>query len=197
MYLDSNRFEDCYSNTTGGAIAYTYYQPTGIDSNTFIQNRARLYGNNIASVPQKILLVTKEFYLQNIDSEGDQNALAKVEQSVISSHQSGGQLKEIYIGIFDMYNILCKNINEKELVVEAIRKTGDKYNPTINGNAVFSAVNGLFNITGIQFIATPDSNQTLIFSTTVIDDSIPSNREYLDENGLEDSDLEVQVNMRK
>jgi hypothetical protein len=57
--MKNNTFEQCFSNTDGGAIKWTYAKPEIEDSNIYSNNKANLYGDNIASVPFKLKIVDK------------------------------------------------------------------------------------------------------------------------------------------
>ena len=64
LNLNNNVFQNCVSSTIGGALSYTYFKPLNIQTNTFISNTAKLYGNNIIAAEVSIKFVTEVFIKQ-------------------------------------------------------------------------------------------------------------------------------------
>ena len=195
-----NMFENSYSNTTGGAIMYSFYKPSGIDLKSFINNSAYQYASDISSPPQKLLIVSKKFYEENINSIGDSKNVSignSLPGNTILKQRSGGIIDEFYIGIFNEFDILDKSITGGNLIASISHKKEDKYLSSINKASVFVSQNGLFNITNMEVIATPNSVQTITFLTNVIDSTIPSNIAYYSSINQTDSRLLVTVNFRE
>ena len=195
-----NIFENSYSNTTGGAILYIFYKPSGINLNSFINNSAYQYPSDISSPPQKLLIVSREFYQVNINSNGNSKNVSignSLHGNTISNHRSGRIIDEFYIGIFNEFDTLDKSITDTDLIDSIYHKKGDEYLSSINKASVFVSQNGLFNITNPEVIATSNSVQTINFLTNAIDSTIPSNIVYYASMNQTNFWLLVTVNVRK
>ena len=195
-----NIFENSYSNTTGGVIMYSFYKLSVINLISFINNSAYQYARDISSPPQKILIVSKEFFQLSINSNGDSKNVSignSPHWNTISNHWSGGMIDEFYIGIFNEFDTLDKFIADTDLIAFISHKKGDEYLSSVNKVSVFVSQNGLYNITNMEVIATPSSIKTITFLTNAIDSTIPSNIAYYMSMNQINSRLLVTVNVRK
>ena len=130
-----NIFENSYSNTTGGAIMHTFYKPSGINLNSFINNSAYQYVSDISFPPQKLLIVSKEFNKVNINSNGDAKNVSignSFPGNTISNHRSSEIIDEFYKGIFNEFDILDKSIKGINLIASISHKKEVKYLSSIN-----------------------------------------------------------------
>ena len=197
LNLNNNVFQNCVSSTIGGALSYTYFKPLNIQTNTFISNTAKLYGNNIIASEVSIKFVTEAFYKTNVIVDGDvqfnSNAIFQSEQ--INGQKSGDIINSIYIGVFDEYGLVKENGVNIYLSLEIIEN--QRYLQTIQGNLTFSSTRGLFNISEVTIIATPGSRQDIVFRTLVIDTSIPYVEDYLKQQNKTDSNLVLSINLRE
>jgi hypothetical protein len=67
MMSGENKFTNNYAANSGGAIKWDDLEPGIVsDSVTYINNSAKLYGNDIASFPQKLIALTKDDYKKQI-----------------------------------------------------------------------------------------------------------------------------------
>ena len=148
-----NIFENSYYNNTGGSILYSFYKPSVINLNSFINNSAYQYASDILSPSQKkIFIVSKEFFQVNINSNGDaKNVLIRnsLPENTISNHRSGGIIDWFYIGIFNEFDTLDKSITGTDLITSISHKKGGEYLSSINKVSVFVSQNRLFNITNM------------------------------------------------
>lgn len=55
-----------------------------------------------------------------------------------------------------------------------------KYSPTISGTSEYYSQNGVFVVDSLAFTGTPGEEYKLVFATTAIDSSKPSNKEYME-----------------
>ena len=85
--------------------------------------------------------------------------------NTIYNQVSGGNVEEFYIGIFNEYNVLVKSQVEYDLIATIAHNPNEPYLATINKASVFISQNGLFNISNMEIIATPNSEQTVVFQT--------------------------------
>ena len=179
---------------------YSFYKPSWINLNSFINNLAYQYASEISSPSQKLLIVLKEFYQVNINSNGDSKNVS-IENSLhgntISNQRTGRIIDEFYIGIFNEFDTLDKSTTSTDLIVSISHKKGDEYLSSINKASAFVSQNGLFNITKMEAIATPNSVKIITFLTNAINSTIPSNIAYYASMNQTDSGLLVTVNARK
>lgn len=203
LYFDNDHFENCSSATVGGAIAWVYDEPIDINTTTFTNNTAVEYGDDISAVPQKLSTVSKEFYDANIATT--RRVLFTNNDpyptNTISDQKSGGTLPTLYIGIFDIYDNLVKSDNGSLLRpsiynANSVTSGSSTYEPYITETSSITSVNGLFKIEGLSITGYPSSTQSIKLTTSIIDDTLPPNANYLSENGLSDSGLIMTVNIR-
>jgi hypothetical protein len=204
LYFNSDHFENCSSANVGGAIAWIYDEPIDIGTTTFTNNNAVLYGDDISAVAEQLLTVSEEFYNANIIST--RRSLIDDDDpyptNTVSSQMSGGELPTFYIGIFDKYGNLVKSENDALLrpeIVNPISVTvaNSTYEPFITETASITSINGLFKASGISMTGFPTSTQTIKFTTSVIDDTLPPNAAYLIANNLSDSGITMKINLRE
>jgi hypothetical protein len=203
LYFDNDHFENCSSATVGGAIAWVYDEPVDINTTTFTNNNAFEYGDDISAVPQKLSTVSKAFYDANIATT--RRVLFEdtdpYPTDTISDQKSGGTIPTLYIGIFDIYDNLVKSNNGALLRpsihnAKSVTAGSNTYEPYITETSSITSVNGLFKIEGLSITGYPSSTQTIKITTSVIDDTLPPNANYLTENGLSDSGLIMTVKLR-
>jgi len=82
----SNSFKNNTSSRSGGAIKWTDIEPVGIEdsSNSFSLNSAAIYGDNIASFPQKL---TKQ----------NSGRLLESTAATLNEQKSGSELDEFFV----------------------------------------------------------------------------------------------------
>jgi hypothetical protein len=62
-----NKFTNNYADNSGGAIKWDDLEPEiAFFSVTYINNIAKLYGNDIASFPQKLIALARDDYQKQI-----------------------------------------------------------------------------------------------------------------------------------
>eukprot|EP00347_Sterkiella_histriomuscorum_P005203 403357498 len=152
----------------GGAIYYDLYRPLDFNSNYFNENLAS-YGKNIGSFPFKLkLLNEKQEFLQNLSS--------------------GQQIQDtIQIAVIDQDQQIVVDLPESLLSI-----TSDDLSIQIAGETSVMSINGVFVFKNIKIIGKPQSNTTLNFKTSSIDEDI-----LFKVSGNKDSTLPVQVGFRK
>jgi hypothetical protein len=204
LYFNNDHFENCSSATVGGAIAWIYDEPVDIDTTTFTNNNAVVYGDDISAVAQQLATVSEAYYNANMMSSRrsliDDND--PYPNNTVSSQMSGGELPTLYIGIFDKYGNLVKSENGALLrpAVEnpiSVTVANSTYEPFITETASITSTNGLLKVEGLSITGFPPSIQTIKFTTSVIDDTLPPNAAYLTANSLPDSGITMTINLRE
>ena len=199
MFLDGNTFTNGESSTKGGAITWTYYSPDGLLDSTFYNNTAAIYGDDISAVPQKLIVVSEEYYYANIDTDGRVD-VANVDPNptrTLSDHTSGSELEVIYIGIFDEYDNLVKTDNDSVMTTSIEVDSSETFPAFITETITLLSTRGLFKVEGLLVTSTPGTTQTVSFTTSEIDTEIPSNVEYLNSIGATDVTISYTVEIRE
>ena len=143
------------SSTVGAGISWTYSQPTGISTVNFSNNTALQYGDNVAGVPTYLKPVSAEYY--NAYSTTRRRDLSvsvgdPYPNSTIQDTQPGGLLPTIYMGIFDGYDNLVRNLNEGELQASVTGVTGSEtYAPFLTFTTTISVKDGFFKIGNLNY----------------------------------------------
>ena len=199
LYLNNDVFQNNFASNVGGAIYWTYDNPVGINTCTFTKNTAIVYGEDVAAIPHILKVVSESYYNANINStriltEDTGNPYPNL---TITDIRSGGTLPTLYIGIFDIYGKLMKSMNDEILRFDVTGSTSDKYKSFLTAADTVAASKGLFKVENVGITATPGTNQTVKFTTSAIDESIPSNADYLSANSLSTSGISFTVSVRE
>lgn len=178
---------------------WTYDEPIGLETSTFINNDARLYGDDIAGVPVELKVVSEEFYNANVATEG----MLTVEEAnpypdyTLKYQQSGSNMPIMYFGVFDKYGQLVKTVNGPILSASIKLNLSEKYEAFISIAETIRAANGLFKAQNISITATPGTYQEVTFTTPGIDETIPAVSKYLTEQNRKNSGLKFTVHVRQ
>ena len=176
VWVLSNSFINNFAQTKGGAISWDSIQPTGIVNNTFSNNKATNYGNNIAGVGFKIVQITQDIYTENFKTIGDTKPInIDVYNSGVVPYQlttlnssitgilSGASLPTMYFAIIDNYNYILKSGENKTLKIELDSDTKSLIASTVVGTSAISSSIGLFNFTDLSIYSEPGKAQILQF----------------------------------
>ena len=171
----------CTSSNNGGAVLWTYMKPDGLETWTFSGNKAAVYGNDIAAVPQKLMVVPGTSYTNK----------------VITNQRSGGAFPKLTIGIYDTYGQIVSSLNDATLTITVTGNTGDTYPSFISQPSSIVSSSGVFTFDNVVTTGTPGITQTVFFKSTVINENIPTNAAYLSSNHLSNSGITFTVGLRK
>lgn len=72
-----------------------------------------------------------------------------------------------------------------------------KYTPVAEGTNIFYSDRGLFTVTGVKFTGTPGSKYKVVFQTDGIDQTKPSNKEYLAAPEILDANFNLNISLRE
>ncbi|TNV88077.1 hypothetical protein FGO68_gene10837 [Halteria grandinella] len=152
----------------GGALKWNYYEPV-FRNVTFLNNTARYYGNDIASVPAKLIAH------KNI-LEGVSRLIQSEDDSTSINSSSGGEI-DLSFAIADKYGQVVKNNNQSKLYIQVVKdnKGKIKFTPLVETETQFLASEGVFDIQKLVLVGEPNSSSQLNFSTDAINTDIPSN----------------------
>ncbi|TNV87343.1 hypothetical protein FGO68_gene12842 [Halteria grandinella] len=163
----------------GGALKWNFYEPI-LTNVTFLNNTAKYYGSDIASVPAKLIA-------HNNILEGDRRSIQLEDDSISINSSSGGEI-DLSFAIADKYGQVVKSNNQSKLYIQQViitliiyyrivkdSKATSKFTPLVESETKFLASEGLFEIKKLIFVAEPNSSRELNFSTDAINLDIPSN----------------------
>ena len=194
VFESGNSFTSNYAQSSGGALFWIYNQPKNISLASYTSNIASSYGNNYGCFAQA---------LQNI-SESQYNSLTNNRRSLqtnqfsVSDQQSGAQMSPIYLALFDEFGQIVGSDSTSTVTIsiDTTNVPGD-YSPTLTGVTTVTAVNGLIKFENLVFTAHPGYNFSLEFTSTGIDESKPSNIDYLNDNNLANTSLQFSLGLRE
>lgn len=168
------------SAVNGGAILWTYSQPNGVDTCTFSNNIAAIYGNNVAAIPTKIMVIPGTSY----------------SNMIISNQRSGGSLPLLKIGVYDVYGQIVASLNDGTLTSTITWNTKDTYPSFVTEPDTLKSTSGIFSFNNVVTTGTPGVTQKITFKTSSINEKIPVNKAYLTSNSLSSSEITFTVNLR-
>lgn len=181
MYLTNERFIKGYAKTQGGAIYWNFNEPEGISTCTFTDNVAGIYGNNVAAQPQTLKIVSEDFYKAQVNTVGsfDYPIGNPFPDMMLRDQKTGGNVTTMYFGLFDKYGNLVKTVNDVILNMYLISDSSKHtYKATASPLLSMYASRGLFKADKIYLTGTPGTSHKILFNTTRIDMTIPSNIAY-------------------
>ena len=170
--ISSNTFSLNIAKSKGGAISWDQVEPSNILSNVYTNNKATIYGNNIGSLGEYIVVISQSDYKSNYNTIGDiapvplnirRKLKRKLTTYTVSDHQSGQALQTLYIGIVDRYGYIVKYGNTNRIETKAKNKASDKYIASVTGTTSFLPSNGWAVVDGLILTATPNTTQTIQF----------------------------------
>ncbi|CDW85128.1 UNKNOWN [Stylonychia lemnae] len=188
-------FTSNQANNSGGAIFWNDVQPIMNQEAQMIfqNNKARIYANNIASYPQKLIKISEEQYnkqLQRVIDQDQRRLLANDElvsdqNNISQGHfRSGDSLPQMYLALADKYGQIVGTQNDQKLQISIIGRklnatsqTQDMYSPVITGKTTFYSENGVYKLEGVQFTGSPGYSYELSFLSDGIDKNKPNNKD--------------------
>ncbi|TNV88113.1 hypothetical protein FGO68_gene1765 [Halteria grandinella] len=162
----------------GGAIKWNYYEPLLI-APIFEMNKAKIYGDDIASIAKGFVPISKDL----IGAKSYSQAIASGNKFNLSTIYSGGTIS-LYFGLVDKYGKFVKTDNSSNLMIQTVRNTSEKFTAIVESETQVQATNGFFIIENMVLVATPNTTQKLKFETDGVDLEIPGNREMMTRGGL-------------
>lgn len=139
----NSEFYDNKAENSGGGIQWLHDQPVLAD--LYFKNNTALYGNDIASFPVDLKIISEARLLSDIIN-------------------APGQLSApIIIKVIDHYNqtVFNDNLSECQLI-------STNLNYTLMGNTKTQAKSGVYNFSEITFLGEPDSKVSISASSSVI-----------------------------
>ncbi|TNV88051.1 hypothetical protein FGO68_gene16005 [Halteria grandinella] len=109
LQINDTIFKENTAGLEGGAIKWNYYQPT-FSKVLYQDNKARIYGDDIASVPAKLVQITKDLI-------GQKQFTLEQELSNLRQGSSGGEV-QLYFGIIDKYGTFLRTDNKSKLFLQ-------------------------------------------------------------------------------
>jgi hypothetical protein len=172
--MQFNTFDSNFAGTKGGAVSWNKVEPQNLQtSNTFVNNTAGIYGDNIGSVGESISIISKELYNVNVNTSGDisfnnQN----IEPNVAKNHQSGAVVEPVHIAVYDRYGNIVKYGNKNNIEVSIGISASEKFSTSIVGTTSYALSNGVTVLNNLVLTSTPSTTQTLkIRSSDILDTS--------------------------
>ena len=83
------------------------------------------------------------------------------------------------------------------IVIDANFNTNVSYSAAFEGNAIYKPQNGMFHIEDVQFKAEPGTSHRLLFTTSGIDTTKPSNVAYLQEQNTTSAYFALEIHLRE
>mmetsp|Transcript_30377 Transcript_30377/g.22549 ORF Transcript_30377/g.22549 Transcript_30377/m.22549 type:complete len:135 (+) Transcript_30377:164-568(+) len=131
----------------GGAIRWDELEPIFDENNSFSGNLASIYGNNIASFSQKMVLLTEDQYREALnitdDSEEGQDDTSRrlmgETETKFDELRSGGLIPTIYMALVDKYGTIVANDHDSSASVRVDISYNEKqpeslkYDPVVTG----------------------------------------------------------------
>ncbi|CDW71577.1 UNKNOWN [Stylonychia lemnae] len=210
-----NIFEQNQAEVQGGAICWDQIEPNYQEIQIkFEKNHANQYGDNIASFPQRITIVSQEIYQYQMIKLGlksyrdfDSRQIytsentEQITNADVKSLRSGGEIPKIYIALVDQYGQIVGSDFESKVRVQIstvnLNDQDLKYPPVLEGTTDFQSTGGIAVIQNAQFTGTPGRNYSLSFQTDAIDISKQSVISYLAKSNKIDTKLELNIGLRE
>ncbi|TNV88029.1 hypothetical protein FGO68_gene8850 [Halteria grandinella] len=203
LNISDSQFTHNLAGQEGGAIKWNYYEPQLINVK-FDSNLAKIYGNDIASVAQKLVQINSD-QMDSIRYVDIDNQSKRILVNKINTVSSGGSAS-FYFGLIDKYGKFLKSDSKSKLFISQHLKTIQSlfrtvkldhvtlaYTPVIETDTQFTADKGFFNISKLVLVAEPNTTQKLSIATDGIDINIPDNWKSSVEIVLEVKVSECQV----
>lgn len=157
-FARSNTFTNNKAAIEGGAIYWDYIEPLNILTPTFTNNSAGKYGDNIASFPQKLLRISEAEYLSALKNKRalSTESYTGTDLLKLTNQKSGGVIPTTYLALVDKYGqkVASDSVSTVKLAINQVISTST-YTPSIAGNTLVTANQGMFNFSGITFTAEP------------------------------------------
>ena len=191
--FNSNNAED-----SGGAVFWEYNQPINLTVPSYNGNTATLYGNNYGCFAQLLKSINLTVYNSQTTRRHLSNATLNGSTSLtLSDQQSGGQIQDIYLALYDEFDQIVGSDNTSTVTLALINDhSNDTYTPLLTGSTTVTIQKGVVKFDTVQFTAQPTQSYQLAFSTTGIDATKPSNANYLTSNSLSNTSMSFTVALR-
>ncbi|TNV88034.1 hypothetical protein FGO68_gene5294 [Halteria grandinella] len=149
------------SNTAGGeggAVKWNFYEPINITSQSiFKSNQASLYGNDIASVPQKLVKLSSSALRQLSDSSYSSGAISNV--------SSGGSIS-LAFELQDKYGQKVTTDSTSKLFISSVVTKGvSGFTSSIESSTQIGCDNGTFTVSDFKFVGQPNSTRSIKIRT--------------------------------
>ena len=172
MKIEANIFKNNYAASTGGAISWSSIEPSNVLNNTFTDNKAQYYGNNISGIGFRIIQITEDIFKENSNKDGDIRPInADPFNSGVTSYlisnttysadgiSSGSTLPTMYFAIIDNYNYIYKSGETKTLKIEIKSSSNSSIASIISGTPSLTSTVGLFNFENLVVYSEPGKPQ--------------------------------------
>jgi hypothetical protein len=124
----------------------------------------------------------------------------------LSNQISGGNIPDLYLALFDKYGQIIGIDSDSTATLE-INKTGapTTYTPILEGILTVTSLNGMFSFQDISFTAQPNYSYSMLiilsiidlyFTTDGIDESKPSNQQYMTDTGQSSLQMDLSISLR-
>ncbi|TNV88136.1 hypothetical protein FGO68_gene5030 [Halteria grandinella] len=155
LRLNNVLFQGNRAFVEGGAIKWTHYEPL-MSNIRFRDNQARIYGNDIASIANELVIIEGILKNEIIGSiyynRDDQTRNAK---QLTYQAKSGGA-SNIYFGIIDKYGSFIKTDNQSKLLIKVVKQSvASHIVPVIESQTEIISNGGCYIIENFVLIAEP------------------------------------------
>lgn len=104
----------------GGAIKWTFFEPViGSDVN-YKNNKAGIYGDNIASLAKKLIRISKN-QTEMTSFNSNVRMLSADDSLNVTNVQSGGGFS-LYFALVDKYGTVVKSDNNSKLLLRSVKE---------------------------------------------------------------------------
>eukprot|EP00347_Sterkiella_histriomuscorum_P008156 403346168 len=218
-FTGTSRFQNNEADLSGGAIFWRDVEPKyqTLSAQFYFQNNsAGIYGDNIGSYSQKLIMISEvEYRAQLYRVTGDQQYTDQGSERILqvsanqnvstqvsqSNTRSGDTLPKTYIALADKYNQIVGTADQAKLQISVVEKSNNTlYKPLVEGQTSFYSEKGMFKVNDLQFTGTPGKDYQLVFNTQDgIDKTKPSNKEYLETvlKNEEEISFKFEINLRE
>ncbi|TNV88194.1 hypothetical protein FGO68_gene1286 [Halteria grandinella] len=172
LLLEDILFKNNSANIEGGAIKWNFFEPL-MKNITFIENNAKIYGDNIASVARNLVKISQQDVGQSslvtsvFTNEDEQKAI-----------QSGGKTS-LYFGLIDKYGSFIRVDSKSKLLIKPPTLQTDHIVTLIESSTQILCEAGLYKVDDMTLVARPNTSQVITFFTDGIDMDIPDNGQSL------------------
>ncbi|CDW90477.1 UNKNOWN [Stylonychia lemnae] len=211
-----NIFKENQAEVKGGAIFWDQLEPEfSSDGLLYSNNKAKLYGNDIACYSQNLQSITKQEYFNQMINIGlfqddyFQQRILEIEKQnkyhrqleEIKFQRSGGQIPIIYLALKDKYGQIVGSDFQSKVRVNIETNSSDQqqslYSPILEGFITFDMIGGIAVIQNLQITGTPGCSYNLTFTTDGIDLTKKSNQIKMQDLGKVDLNFGLKINLRE